>query len=217
MVPGHTIVAPWSPNVRYTSGKRNGYHGGAAPAEVVVPLAVLRYGQAEIPGWVDLPPRAPPWWDEVPTDAAWAAASAGTTATLATGPTPRLFEPGPVSSGLAAGLAGGPAWVRALLASAVYTDQHARAARMAPSPDQLGALLAALDAGGGVIGRPGAARAVGVSEARLAGWLTGAMRVLNVDGYEVLAVEDGGGPVRLNRELLDEQFSIGAPKSRGPR
>lgn len=44
-----TVVMPWSEKVRY-SGKRDGYHGGASPAEVVVPIAVLVAGQ---------PPQSP--------------------------------------------------------------------------------------------------------------------------------------------------------------
>src|SRR5262249_1862455 len=40
---GRAIVAAWSERVRF-SAKRSGYHGGASPQEVLVPIAVLSAG-----------------------------------------------------------------------------------------------------------------------------------------------------------------------------
>jgi hypothetical protein len=37
---GHKIIVPWSERVRY-SAKKNGYHGGASPQEVVIPLGIF--------------------------------------------------------------------------------------------------------------------------------------------------------------------------------
>jgi hypothetical protein len=45
-----SVIMAWSERVRYSS-KRNGYHGGASPQEVVVPVAVL-VGDATPHDWV---------------------------------------------------------------------------------------------------------------------------------------------------------------------
>jgi hypothetical protein len=55
------LVLTWSETIRY-SQKRSGYHGGASPQEVVVPLAVLTAGLAP-DGWAEAPPVQPPWWE----------------------------------------------------------------------------------------------------------------------------------------------------------
>ena len=41
---------------------------------------------------------------------------------------------------------------------------------------------------------------------RLQGILVGLQRLLNVDGYQVLAVDAISGTVALNRQLLKQQF-----------
>ena len=37
---GSRIVVPWSERIRYGS-RKNGYHGGISPQEVVVPMCVM--------------------------------------------------------------------------------------------------------------------------------------------------------------------------------
>jgi hypothetical protein len=65
MTPGHTLIAPWSERVRYVQ-KKNGYHGGLNPQEMVVPVIVLS-SHDEVPaGWEEQPTEVPPWWDEPP-------------------------------------------------------------------------------------------------------------------------------------------------------
>ncbi|MDT3441473.1 BREX-2 system phosphatase PglZ [Pseudofrankia sp. BMG5.37] len=69
LAPGGQIVALWDPALRYTA-RRGGYHGGAAPAEVTVPvLAFLPFGPSARssgrdvpPGWRSLPDQRPGWW-----------------------------------------------------------------------------------------------------------------------------------------------------------
>ena len=43
------VVMPWSEKVRYAS-RKNGYHGGATPQEVVVPLCVFSTSPC-LEGW----------------------------------------------------------------------------------------------------------------------------------------------------------------------
>jgi hypothetical protein len=47
--------------LRYAS-KRNGYHGGCAPAEALVPFATYRYGTKAVDGWSIRDEAAPDWW-----------------------------------------------------------------------------------------------------------------------------------------------------------
>ncbi|WP_131770044.1 BREX-2 system phosphatase PglZ [Candidatus Protofrankia californiensis] len=66
LAPGGSIVALWDPSLRYTARKA-GYHGGASPAEVTVPvLAFLPFAPTENgdvpPGWRTLPDQRPGWW-----------------------------------------------------------------------------------------------------------------------------------------------------------
>ena len=37
---GHRLIAPWSERVRY-GAKKNGYHGGLTPQEMVIPITVV--------------------------------------------------------------------------------------------------------------------------------------------------------------------------------
>ena len=56
-----SIFALWSERTR-NFNRRNGYHGGASPQEVLVPLAVLTSNQA-IDGWVQTSLDKPAWWN----------------------------------------------------------------------------------------------------------------------------------------------------------
>lgn len=56
----HRMIAPVSEHARY-GNKKNGYHGGVAPQEVVAPWAVMRWREAG-PGRKAAPLRQPDWW-----------------------------------------------------------------------------------------------------------------------------------------------------------
>ena len=57
------VIVPWSESIRYGI-KKNGYHGGVSPQEMVTPIAVLSPSDAFPEGWVDVPVDVPPWWEE---------------------------------------------------------------------------------------------------------------------------------------------------------
>ena len=57
------VIVPWSESIRYGI-KKNGYHGGVAPQEMVTPIAVLSPSDAFPEGWVDVPVDVPLWWEE---------------------------------------------------------------------------------------------------------------------------------------------------------
>lgn len=56
------IIAPWSESVRYAK-KKHGYHGGIAPQECVVPLAVLARQPDKFAAREELTANPPAWWN----------------------------------------------------------------------------------------------------------------------------------------------------------
>lgn len=75
LAPGERIVTLWDPAAHYL-GRRGGYHGGASPAEVTVPvLAFLPFRLSASstsrdlpPGWRPLADQRPRWWSLETTD-----------------------------------------------------------------------------------------------------------------------------------------------------
>lgn len=63
VVSGHkSIIAPWSEQIRYKP-KKNGYHGGVNPQEIITPIAVLSSGHVIPSGWVESFTKFPNWWN----------------------------------------------------------------------------------------------------------------------------------------------------------
>ena len=89
----------------------------------------------------------------------------------------------------------------------MYASQRALAARVALTDDRMRALLQALMDRGGKLSRAALAQRISAPESGLAGLLSAARRVLNVDQAAVLQVDEAG-TVELNRGLLLQQFHI---------
>lgn len=63
MPDGGKVVVPWSERLRYGT-KKNGYHGGATPQEVLIPVSLL-WPELRLPeGFEELPGDEPQWWIE---------------------------------------------------------------------------------------------------------------------------------------------------------
>lgn len=210
----HRIIAPWSERVRYGM-KKNGYHGGLTPQEMVVPIVVLSSTDVSPEGWREQPIDTPVWWDEMakslektppavprlkPVEAK-PTRSAGTLFDLegeAEAIPPRVEE---VS-------AARPEWIARLIACEVYQDQKRLGGRGLPTDDAFGNLLGELDQRGGKMRSAALARALQFPALRLPGLLAKAERVLNVDGYDILRWDAASDTVELNRELLLKQFDL---------
>ena len=80
--------------------------------------------------------------------------------------------------------------------------------RRAPGDDSIAALIDALASAGGRLTIPEAAAAAGEQVHRMPGYLALVTRLLNVDGYGVLQLKDGGKAVELNEHLLRQQFQL---------
>ena len=201
---GNRIVAQWSDRVRFGS-KRNGYHGGVAPQEVVIPLAVFASASMAVEGWEEVLPETPSWWEEGEAVVA-PAALVKPAPPQKPGESGRLF---PSEEELAkAAEVPGPAWIDRLFASPTYADQRAQASRVALPEERIRGILVALEERGGKLTRVALAKRLGVPELRLGGMLSALRRVLNVEGYPVLSVEESSDSVELNRGYLFTQFRL---------
>jgi hypothetical protein len=201
LAPGGTVVVPWNTRIRYNS-RKGGYHGGVSLAEMAVPIVVLVPSERLVPdGWETYTPamHEPVWW------------TAFTAPRQAAAPKPvkkRAEEPlfdVPASGGLpeADRADGIGARVVASELFAAQREQHPR-----PPVEDAGvtALLDALAGAGGRLPLAVAAQRAGQLPARMHGYVSTVIRILNVDGYQVLAVTDGGRTVALDLPLLREQF-----------
>jgi hypothetical protein len=228
VLPDHAAVLAVDERLRYGPLKA-GYHGGGAPAEAVVPVAVFVPGM--IPSEADLhlaPPQEPTWWIDpaapaLPAPDAATVTESATPGITASRPaadlrrpqkdaTPSLFdEPaGERLPAAAEGIAAPPDSVSAaVLKSPVYAAQKKIAGRVSVADDQIGRLLGALLAAPGHRLVPArAATALAVPTATLRGAVLHAQRLLNVEGYPVLRIDADGSTVILDEALLREQFGI---------
>ena len=212
---GGRLLAPWSERVRFGM-KKNGYHGGASPQEVVLPLCVFALPEttAQLAGWREAAPEMPAWWrwrDEVdpaatsdrptPADERRAPAPVGHSA--------RRGETGDLLAGLEPE-APRPTetWIDRLFETDLFAEQRKQAARTALPEERIRAILTALDARGGKLTGPALAESLGVPLFRLGGIVSALRRVLNVDGYAVLSVDESSETIELNRDLLVTQFGL---------
>lgn len=206
LTPGHRLVAPWSERVRY-GVKKNGYHGGLTPQEMVVPIAVLSSTDDLPKDWSEQPIDTPVWWDE-PSPEPPAKPQ----------PAPKLkpFKPEakgtlfdieedktPAVEGVKV-----PQWVSRLLSCPVFEDQKRLGGRGVPADEVLTKLLSALDQRGGKMTAVALARALEFPPVRLPGLLANTERILNVDGFDVLRRDDASDTIELNRDLLLKQFDL---------
>ena len=221
----HRVVLPWREELRY-GPRKAGYHGGASPAEAVIPLIVLSAGREDVvPGWSAAPVASPSWWRETAPVTAHAAApapvrprKAGQPSTSedqqtlfempAVAPDVLLVTPG-VPAGTTAAQPTRPPLVDALLGSELY--QQRRGGRGALDDDRVAALLTVLVQGGGRAAYETLAAKAGIAAFRIAGTVTALRRLLQVEGYPVIEIDPDGTTVLLNAALLAQQFELDVP------
>lgn len=232
-----TAVLAVDENLRYGPLK-SGYHGGASPAEVVVPVVVLVPGA--VPADSDLrlaPPQEPSWWTDpilsAPAAASSPATSSATAPSRPSRPAPdlrrrpdesvaTLFDvPEAETSGtgfknvrpetaLKPQVAPAPdSVIAAVLKSQAYTAHKKSTGRVSITDAQVKALLEALLAAPSYRLAPSAAAsALGVSPVLLRGAVLQAQQLLNIDGYPVVRIDADGATVILDGTLLAEQYGI---------
>jgi len=97
-------------------------------------------------------------------------------------------------------------WIVRLLSSSVFTAQRRMAGRRAPSEQHVKAFLRALDQHRDRIPRRALAEALGRPDVHIPRVLVELQRLLNIDGYQIITVDEESGTIKLDRQLLDKQF-----------
>ena len=198
------VILAWSERVRYAS-KKNGYHGGASPQEVLVPLSVFAQMGVEIDGWVEAPPLEPDWWTEAPPSEATPRVPRAVISEAPAGPQIDMFgtdkQIPPEAS----------EWIEHLLQSDLWSAQVRLVGRAAPQQTAVQSLLQSLQSRGWKASYVTLAQAAGVPAVRVRGMLSGLRRVLNVDGVPVLILDEREGFAELNTQLMANQFHIERP------
>ena len=99
-------------------------------------------------------------------------------------------------------------WIDRLLDTNLFAAQRKQAARTSLPEERIRAILSVLDARGGKLTGGALAERLGVPLFRLGGIVSALRRILNVEGYDVLSVDDSSETIELNRELLETQFGL---------
>jgi hypothetical protein len=210
---GHRLIAPWSERVRY-GARKNGYHGGLTPQEMLIPTAVLASAEVRLPGWAETPDPTPDWWEETPAPTPPPAAVPSVKTPRKPPETLWEFaeqEPALAAEALPTKEAATPArpdWVAALLACPLFAEQKQLGGRTVPPDDVFGKLLSALDGAGGKMTATALGRRLETPLFRLRGLLAVMQRVLNVEGYAVLSHDEASDSIGLDRDLLLRQFDL---------
>ncbi len=235
----HSLIVPWSENIRY-AGKKNGYHGGVTMQEMLAPMAVLSAREDLPEGWIEPPSDVPDWWFEpMATATKQDAHRDGMEVELEVKLEPHglLFDKHGMQSGKSSSNSPSPAeavpgtpavgtdaspvqlatpdWVEKLFVSLVFAQQKTMAGRKPPSDDLIRKLLVALDGTGGKLTSVALARKMDVLPFRLSSILAAIQRVLNVEGYSILMKDDASDSIEFNRNLLCVQFGIQATGKEG--
>ena len=183
---GESIIAPWSERIRY-GPRKNGYHGGVTPQEMVVPVCIMARVETKLDGWVESWPVPPAWWDGVQPLARQGTLFADV---KATGRTSELE------------------WLERLFGSAIFKAQRQLAGTGAARESEVRQLIEILDAQSGRMSASALAQRLGVAPARVGTRIAAIRRLLNVEGYQVLSYDYDSQTVELDVEMLRKQFEL---------
>jgi hypothetical protein len=180
---------------------------------MVVPVLVFVPPGLPVPrGWFEYDTAGlhePPWWNRPPAPSA-AVPSPKERAGRRPAETPRR-SPQPGGDALFSvgeAMAAGPGLGMRIVESDLFAEQK-RFVRKAPPDEIVAALIDGLHDAGGRLPTAATAALVGQPPFRMAGYLSTVGRLLNIDGYQVIAETDGGRTVQLDARLLREQFLEG--------
>lgn len=199
-----SVIVPWSERLRY-GPKKNGYHGGATPQEMLVPISILWSEQNLPKGFVDVPPDAPAWWIEPMVTSPTVDVVETPQVRKVKLEAPTLFD---AEKPVPAAESQHEPWIRSLLKCEVFACQKTLVGRAPIDEKILQRLLMALSSRGGSMTTPALAIAIGMAEHRLSGLIAVLQRLLNVEGYAILDRQDAANTVSLNVALLKKQFDL---------
>jgi hypothetical protein len=205
---GGRAVLAVDERLRYSALKA-GYHGGASPAEAVVPVVFLLPAGVTSSRLREAPSNEPFWW-RAPSPAV--ATPVAPEPAPSAAPQQELFPlpaARPTGSVSAAPAEHATKLVDAVLASPIYAAQQRLAGRARPDDARMRGLLLALAAAPGArLPEATVAALLGIGQPSVRGAVAALQRQLNVEGYPVLDVDADGSTVVLDLALLREQFGI---------
>ncbi|GIF65222.1 hypothetical protein Ais01nite_32570 [Asanoa ishikariensis] len=206
VAPDGAAVLLWREELRY-GPRKAGYHGGAAPAEAVIPLLVFVAGETSVPGWEPGPVASPAWWRErlaIPGADVPPAGRAGRPPRAQPTQSEQLFDLVTATPQAA------PRQRRDLADALLASDRYAtrRDPRVPITDERVAAIVRALVDGGGRATLDTLAARAGVPAHRITGTITALRRLLQVEGYPVLTIDPDRHTVHLNQALLTEQFEL---------
>ncbi len=212
-----SVVLPWTERLRYTKSKNMGYHGGASLQEVVVPVGVFVSAENinALKGWVEVPREIPTWWHQVDSVVDTAAdipapkVMTSKKAKVAAAAAERMDDmfASPVDT-QSDDPVGGAVWIDEFFSSSVYQQTKNRAGRVAVKEEQLRALAELLDLHQGQAMEAAVLRQLSLPKIRLRGFLAGAQKLMNIDGYPILSVDRESQTIKLDIALLKKQFEL---------
>lgn len=210
---GGEAVLLWRDDAHY--GPRHaGYHGGASLAELTIPVLVFQAATVATgaAGWEQAAPQVPLWWNDpvgrAPSTEVLSPPTVQPKKAKAPSQGDGLFDLDelPKPSVAPAGL------IEAVLASTTYAEQKRMAGRSALDDKTAEAVLRALVERGGRAHQDTVAAAVGIPIANVGQVFAAVRRLFNVDGYGVIELDTDGVTLRLDEQLLREQFDVGSPR-----
>jgi hypothetical protein len=206
------IIAPWSEKVRY-GVKKNGYHGGINPQEMLIPILILwSVGAEPAPNWPEASISMPVWWQLDVGDYYKHPSQPATRQKVAPASgTPDLFSYTEQAANRETAPKIVPAeWISELQQSELYKAQRRIAGRSCPPDEEIAELLAALEVRGWKTTEDALVGILRKQSFRIQGFVATVQRLLNLDGYGVITRDDRSGTVELNHKLLFTQFAIKA-------
>lgn len=197
------IVVPWTEKIRYGT-RKNGYHGGVTPQEMVIPIGLFCGGVRLPEGFEALPIDLPSWWTEP------AGPQVDVIKEEPSVEKPRkevslpLFAKATETKEAVAGVR----WVEDIFTSEMFERQKKMAGRVRITDEQIKSVLIALTSRGGTMTETALASQLGLPAHRLSGLLAMLQRIINVDGYLILDRKESSDTVVLNDKLLKKQFEL---------
>lgn len=223
----NVVVLPWTERLRYTKSKSMGYHGGASLQEVVIPLGVfVSSAHVEaLPGWIEVPRHLPDWWhkESMVADEKGSDFTSTKQDAMTAGQAAKKSKKGKEAAAVAevmddmfaspvqispSGSAQDSVWVDVLFSSSIYQQVKSRAGRTAVKEEQLRALIQLLDQHQGQAMEAVVLRHLAIPKLRLRGFLAGAQKLLNIDGYPILSVDRESQTIKLSISELKNQFEL---------
>src|SRR3546814_326843 len=140
-------------------------------------------------------PEAPTWWNSTDNSVATPNRAPTRRSNNMAAPADDLFSMAPIDD-----------WLDRLMESPLLLRQRERVGRVALAPERLRKLLDRLQQHGGRCSVAQLAQAIGQPVIRMRGVISVMERMLNLDGFPIVTLEQGTGTVLLDIPLLKAQF-----------